>query len=77
MLEIVRYLSIKARAALYELRGDQRGLETIEIVLIAALVIVGSIFLWKAIGGGVTDRLTELCKGIMSDETQTKCNKTP
>jgi hypothetical protein len=64
MMEIVKYLSIKARAAMYNLRGDQRGLETIEIVLIAALVIVGSVLLWKYLGEGVKVRLYDLCQGV-------------
>jgi hypothetical protein len=53
-----------SRAALYELRGDQRGLETIEIVLIAALLIVGSIIFWRFLGYGVQLRLFGLCEAI-------------
>lgn len=63
-LGVLTFLRIKARAALYEWRVDQRGMEMIEIVLIAALVIIGSIVFWKFLGTAVTKRLWDLCNGV-------------
>jgi Flp pilus assembly pilin Flp len=67
-------LNMRVKAVLKWLRGDQRGLETIEIVLIAALVIVGSIVLWRTIGGGVRDNLGKLCDAVTT-ESNPECHK--
>lgn len=58
------------RTTLGRVVRDQRGLEMIEIVLIAALVIIVSIVIWRNLGTVLVKRIAVLCEAIAEDPAQ-------
>ncbi|HEY3365650.1 MAG TPA: hypothetical protein VGK74_11395 [Symbiobacteriaceae bacterium] len=54
--------------------SDEHGMEMIEIVLIAALVVIMSILAWKFLGFAIQSKLHELCEDIVGAG---KCGDAP
>ncbi|MGE5672718.1 MAG: Flp family type IVb pilin [Mycobacterium leprae] len=74
---MAQYLRIRCRPFLRRLAKEVSGLETIEIVLIAALVVIASIAAWRMLGGVIQDRLYKICVAIMGDAEASKCGTAP
>ncbi|HEY8345965.1 MAG TPA: Flp family type IVb pilin [Symbiobacteriaceae bacterium] len=58
------------RRILSKIVRDQRGLEMIEVVLIAALVIIVCIVIWRNLGTVLVKRIAVLCEAIAENPTE-------
>lgn len=61
---MVWYARARLRSLLRRFVGDERGLEMIEIALIAALVVIVSIVIVRKVGVGIQENFQDLCEGI-------------
>ncbi|GEM_PF-798802 len=49
----------KMKFGLRNLRADERGMSTVEYVILLAVIVVGAVGLWNQIGGKIKDKLGE------------------
>ena len=68
------YGRIRARKALGTFVEDQHGLEMIEIVLIATLVVIAAIVIWRNFGQVLVGQVQKMCTEISGDASKCGTN---